>query len=415
VEFSRQNAQRGALAVGKIAPAPTTGGGTPGLEWGVLYPGPDGYVLTALAAATQAEPSGGTSLPGVTWAPMGLPALGTASQLLGVNTGATALEYKTLTAGSNITLTAAAGSITVAAANQLTIGSAVNGGGASQLLFEDPSQNLGSSANLGYTGSALTVTSATISCPQGTHAERFGATAAAAGINSVAVGYGATAAGNQGTAIGSTANASTNSGAVAVGYGATASANVATAIGGSSTASGGEAIAIGYSATANGSFAIALGYQATAGANTLQIGSAPSCAINTSNICGGSGGTAIQLDGMSSTTTERHCGVIASTFNVNTDAVWTGNLSLYAGDYTSSNAGKRLGVQIQSNGSAALVGLFGATPIVQPTAAGTTTGYTAGTSTAVTIDGTSTGGTGSTAYTLGDIVLALKSLGIIKT
>ena len=123
----------------------------------------------------------------------------------------------------------------------------------------------------------------------------------------------------------------------------------------------------------------------------------------------------LELQQKSSTATQRPCGQIDATFNVATDAVWTGNLSLYAGDHTSSNAGKRLGVQIQSNGSAALVGLFGATPVVQPVGGGTTTGYTAGTSTAVTIDGTSTGGTGSTAYTLGDIVLALKSLGIIKT
>lgn len=44
-----------------------------------------------------------------------LTSIGTASQILGVNTGATGLEYKTLTAGSNITITPAAGSITIAA------------------------------------------------------------------------------------------------------------------------------------------------------------------------------------------------------------------------------------------------------------------------------------------------------------
>ena len=44
----------------------------------------------------------------------GLTAAGTASQLLGVNTGATGLEYKTLTAGSNVTITPGAGSITIA-------------------------------------------------------------------------------------------------------------------------------------------------------------------------------------------------------------------------------------------------------------------------------------------------------------
>ncbi len=112
----------------------------------------------------------------------------------------------------------------------------------------------------------------------------------------------------------------------------------------------------------------------------------------------------------------RSCGVIDVTFNNSTDATWTGNLLLYAGDYTSSNTGKRIGVQIQSNGSAALVGLFGATPVVQPTQPGThntTAGYTPGSSTAVTVDGTFQGGTGSSAYTIGDIVTALKALGVL--
>ena len=64
-------------------------------------------------------------------------------------------------------------------------------------------------------------------------------------------------------------------------------------------------------------------------------------------------------------------------------------------------------------GADAAVGFFGVGPVTQPTAAAETTGYTAGTSTAVTIDGTFTGGVGTTAYTIGDIVAALKTLGVI--
>lgn len=45
----------------------------------------------------------------------GLTSIGTANQVLGVNNGATGLEYKTITAGSNITVTHAANSITIAA------------------------------------------------------------------------------------------------------------------------------------------------------------------------------------------------------------------------------------------------------------------------------------------------------------
>jgi len=60
-----------------------------------------------------------------------------------------------------------------------------------------------------------------------------------------------------------------------------------------------------------------------------------------------------------------------------------------------------------------VLGFYGVTGVVQPTTTGTTTGYGAGVSTAVTIDGTFTGNTGSTAYTIGDVVNALKKLGLM--
>ena len=74
-------------------------------------------VGTAAGVATVAE--GGT----------GLTAVGSADQLLGVAHTGGALEYKTLTAGSNITITPAAGSITIA-----SIGS--RGGGTTQSPYD---------------------------------------------------------------------------------------------------------------------------------------------------------------------------------------------------------------------------------------------------------------------------------------
>lgn len=59
------------------------------------------------------------------------------------------------------------------------------------------------------------------------------------------------------------------------------------------------------------------------------------------------------------------------------------------------------------------VGFFGATPIQQPSTTGETGGFTAGAGTAVKSDSTFTGDIGDTAYTLGDIVAHLKSLGLI--
>ena len=61
------------------------------------------------------------------------------------------------------------------------------------------------------------------------------------------------------------------------------------------------------------------------------------------------------------------------------------------------------------------VSLYGVTPVVQPSTTGTTTGFTAGSGTAAKDDSTFTGNSGSSAYTVGDIVLALKQLGVLAS
>lgn len=60
-----------------------------------------------------------------------------------------------------------------------------------------------------------------------------------------------------------------------------------------------------------------------------------------------------------------------------------------------------------------LNGFYGATPVVQPSSTGQTAGFTAGAGTAVLSDSTFTGGSGSTAYTIGDVVKHLKALGLL--
>lgn len=65
-----------------------------------------------------------------------------------------------------------------------------------------------------------------------------------------------------------------------------------------------------------------------------------------------------------------------------------------------------------SLGSQAM-GFYGATPVVQPSAAGNTHTVTAGSTTTVFTNTTFDGGTGSSAYTVGDIVRALKSVNLI--
>jgi hypothetical protein len=52
-------------------------------------------------------------------------------------------------------------------------------------------------------------------------------------------------------------------------------------------------------------------------------------------------------------------------------------------------------------------------PVAQPSTTGTTTGFTAASGTAVLAGSTFTGNSGTTAYTIGDIVLALKQQGFL--
>lgn len=59
------------------------------------------------------------------------------------------------------------------------------------------------------------------------------------------------------------------------------------------------------------------------------------------------------------------------------------------------------------------VGFYGTTPIARPSSTGQVAGFTANLGNAVQDNSTITGGIGSTAYTVGDIVRHLKSLGLI--
>lgn len=96
----------------------------------------------------------------------------------------------------------------------------------------------------------------------------------------------------------------------------------------------------------------------------------------------------------------------------------TAGITITTGDATDSGRlsgddGADVAVQWKSNGSAALLGLFGATPVVQPATTGETVGFTAGAGTAVLDDSTFTGNVGATAYRISDIVKALKNLGVL--
>ena len=68
------------------------------------------------------------------------------------------------------------------------------------------------------------------------------------------------------------------------------------------------------------------------------------------------------------------------------------------------------GFQVKGN-----VGFYGTTPVAQPATTGTTAGFTAGSGTNVLSGSSFTGNTGTTAYTISDIVRALKILGLLAS
>ena len=82
----------------------------------------------------------------------------------------------------------------------------------------------------------------------------------------------------------------------------------------------------------------------------------------------------------------------------------SGNHNLIFGTTTGTKIGTAIGQKI---------GFFNATPVAQQNGTGETSGFVAGTGTAVNNDSTFTGNVGGTAYRINDIVKALKNLGIL--
>lgn len=117
---------------------------------------------------------------------------------------------------------------------------------------------------------------------------------------------------------------------------------------------------------------------------------------------------ACQVWGVSSTSTNRAQADFDTTWVDATDATRKARVVLRAWDTAAREC-----LRLEASGTAAMVGLYGTAATAQYATTGTVTGYTGGGGTALTHSDTFTGNTGSTAYTIGDVVRALKLLGVM--
>ena len=135
----------------------------------------------------------------------------------------------------------------------------------------------------------------------------------------------------------------------------------------------------------------------------------------------GTAGGALALKGSTSGTatlqTAAAAGAVTVTLPAVTDTLAVLGANTFTGAQTLSDVDIVLGTTTGTKlGTATTqkLGFYNATPVVQQATTGTTTGFTAGgPANNVHADSTFTGNSGTKAYTVGDIVRALKNLGLL--
>ena len=135
----------------------------------------------------------------------------------------------------------------------------------------------------------------------------------------------------------------------------------------------------------------------------------------------GTAGGALALKGSTSGTatlqTAAAAGAVTVTLPAVTDTLAVLGANTFTGAQTLSDVDIVLGTTTGTKFGTATtqkLGFYAATPVAQQATTGTTTGFTAGgPANGVHADSTFTGNSGTKAYTVGDIVRALKNLGLL--
>jgi len=218
----------------------------------------------------------------------------------------------------------------------------------------------------------------------------------------VVIGWGASATGGSSVTMGYSASTQGDAGQVAIGRAATANGNGGTAIGGFTDTNG-------YASTV-------LGVRSEATADRQFVVGSSSYHIN--DVYTGNGVTNAAPEDVT----------YHATGGSGTDIAGA-NLTLAGGAGTGTGAGGHLIFQTAAAGGSgsslnslatmleltddSKIGFFAATPVVQQSGTGETTGFTAGSGTAVNDDSTFTGNVGTAAYRISDVVKALKNYGLL--